>query len=460
MQKTEITKLIKQEESEIFERKKSLADKDRIAEVVCSFANGKGGKVLVGVSDKGKIIGVDIGKQTIEGLTDVIIDNTDPKIYPEITALKIEDKNLILISVEVGSHKPHTVFGRAFKRVGKNTKLMSQSEYESLLIEKNRHKMQFDTEICERAVFEDISNKKINWYLREREKARNISKKIKISTEELLVNLGCLQDGKPTNAGILFFGKQPLRFISHAQLRLAKIKGVKVYGHILDRLDCQGALWEMVDQAEEFIRKNIRLLGFRTEKSFRRDDKFEYPIKALREAIINGLIHRDYFHPADVRVLILDDRIEIASPGSFPKGVTPKKPKHKPVNKILSNLMYDIGFIEKYGTGIYLENELCLKNGNKKPIYDISENDTKVIFKTQVDDVTVIEVAKNIMDQLNVRQQKVIDYLQQKGKITRQEYEIINDLSKRTANRDINKLIEFNIIKVAGKSRAQHYILK
>ncbi|HHT9116181.1 MAG TPA: hypothetical protein ACFYEL_06910, partial [Candidatus Wunengus californicus] len=61
---------------------------------------------------------------------------------------------------------------------------------------------------------------------------------------------------------------------------------------ILDRLDCDGTLWEMADQAEEFIRKNIRLLGFRTDKSFRREDKFDYPIKALREAIINGLIHR------------------------------------------------------------------------------------------------------------------------------------------------------------------------
>ena len=69
----------------------------------------------------------------------------------------------------------------------------------------------------------------------------------------------------------------------------------------------------------------------------------------------NGLIHRDYYNPADVRVFIFDDRIEIVSPGPFPNGVTSKKPKHKPVNKVLSSLMYDIGYIEKYGSGIYLD---------------------------------------------------------------------------------------------------------
>jgi ATP-dependent DNA helicase RecG len=106
------------------------------------------------------------------------------------------------------------------------------------------------------------------------------------------------------------------------------------------------------------IKQNIRLFGFRTEYSFQRIDKLEYPIKAIRECIINALIHRNYFEPADTRVAIYDDRIEIISPGTFPEGVTPEEPKHVPVNPILCQLMYDVGFIEKYGSGIYMINEL------------------------------------------------------------------------------------------------------
>ncbi|MFH1412802.1 MAG: RNA-binding domain-containing protein [bacterium] len=456
MTKQAITKLIKQPESEIFEKKPSLSDIRRIVEVVCSFVNSNGGKILIGVSEKGKMIGVDIGKNTIERLTDTIIDNTDPKIYPEILTLTKDKKNLILILTKASPQKPHTAYGRSFKRAGKNTKLMSQTEYERLLLEKNKDKMQFDTEICKDATFKDISIRKVNWYLRGRKKARNVSDKVKISDKQLLTNLKCLKSNKPTNAGILFFAKDPLNYVSHAQLRLIRIKGIKIYGNILDRLDCKGTLWEMVGQAEEFIGKNVRLLGIRSEKSFRREDKFDYPIKALREAIINALIHRDYYNSADVRVFILDDRIEIVSPGSFPEGVTPEHPEHKPVNKILSNLMYDIGFIEKYGSGIYLINELCLENGNKKPVYDISPNQTMVTFKSQVKDVTVIEIDKKIIKEFNKRQRIFI-----KSKIknvSRSQYAKLVNCSIRTASSDLQDLLSRKMVKKIGAGKYIRYI--
>ncbi len=132
----------------------------------------------------------------------------------------------------------------------------------------------------------------------------------------------------------------------------------------------------MIDTAEDFIRKNIRLLGTRTEKSFRREDKFEYPLKALREAIVNALIHRNYFETGDVRVFIFDNRIEIINPGSFPEGGSPKNPRHKPVNEILCQLIYDIGLIEKYGSGIQMMKELSRSWGNKEPYYDLHPIET------------------------------------------------------------------------------------
>ena len=127
-----------------------------------------------------------------------------------------------------------------------------------------------------------------------------------------------------------------------------------------------------VNTAEEFIRRNIRLLSFRTSRSFQRDDKFEYPLNALREAIINALIHRDYQETADVRVFIFDNRVEIINPGTFPEGVSPDEPTHKPVNPTLSQFMFDIGFIERYGAGIRMMRRLCEEWGNKAPRYVFS----------------------------------------------------------------------------------------
>ena len=107
-----------------------------------------------------------------------------------------------------------------------------------------------------------------------------------MSYEKLLTNIeaAAATDGKtvPTNAGVLFFAKNPQRFFVQSPLRVVKFKGTKVFHPTIDRIDCQGALWEMITQAEDFIRKNIRLLSFRTEKSFMREDKFEYPIRAFK----------------------------------------------------------------------------------------------------------------------------------------------------------------------------------
>lgn len=449
MTKREFQDLIKEREN--VELKSSLSLINEIIEAISAFANTGGGKIIIGIDNAGRIIGVQIGKGTIEALTNRIAQNTDPKIHPKITVEEIDKKKIIIIEIKESLDKLVLAFGRPFKRVGKSTVKMSKDDYESLILEKHKEKLQFDKQICEDAKLEDIDKKKVKVYLKLREKNRNISSKIKMPLNQFLINIKAAINKKPTNAGILFFGKNPLKFISHAQLRLVRIKGVKIYGNILDRLDCDGTLWEMVEQAEDFIRKNIRLLGFRTEKSFRREDKFDYPIRALREAIINGLIHRDYFNLADVRVFIFDDRIEIVSPGPFPKGVSPEKPEHRPVNRILSELMYDIGFIEKYGSGIYLENELCLKNGNEKPVYEITSNQTKVTFKSQVKEVTVVEFEEKILEGLNKRQKKAIEYLKKNMEITNKRYQEICDTTKPTATRDLQELLKKRLIIKTGK---------
>ena len=140
--------------------------------------------------------------------------------------------------------------------------------------------------------------------------------------------------------------------------------------------------------------------------------------------------------------------------------VTLKKPQHKPVNKILSELMYDIGYIEKYGSGIYLENELCVKNGNKKPVYEIIPNQTTVIFKSQVEDVTVVELDETVMSQLNERQKKAVAYVKENGRITNKEYAELTVVNSRTALRDFIGLCHKEVFeKVGVTGRNTQYIL-
>ncbi|MFH1288983.1 MAG: RNA-binding domain-containing protein [bacterium] len=463
MARETLKNLIGTGESTKVEWKQSLSEISEIIETIAAFSNTKGGKVLIGVDTIGKAVGVQVVKGTLEELANRIAQNTDPKIQPRIVVEKTNRKNIIVIDVKESLDKLVLAFGRPFKRVGNCSVKMCKDEYERLILEKHKEKLQFDKQVCNDANIDDIDKKKVSWYLRKREEIRKVKKPQNMSYEKLLINIGTAQKAGnkiiPTNSGILFFGKNPQRFFVQSQLRVAKFKGTKVIHPVIDRIDCQGTLWEMIGQAEDFIRKNIRLQSFRTGKSFMREDKFEYPMEALREAMINALIHRDYRENSDARIFIFDDRIEIINPGTFPKDVTPKKPVHKAVNPVMCGLMYDIGFIEKYGSGIYMMKEMCQKWGNEKPYFELHPVQTKLIFKSQIKESTIIEMDEKILKGLNERQREAVNYMRKNFKIARKEYAKLCKTSERTANRELMALVQKGIIKRKGSGTKFYYEL-
>lgn len=454
-----VEELIKKGESESLELKSSLSQVNEIIETIAAFANAKGGKIIIGISNKGEILGLKIGKDTIEKLTNKILTSLEPKIYPSIKIEEIEGKQVIVISVEEAKKKPVFAFGRGYKRVGRSTLRMSREEIEKLILESK--KVYWDEQICEDTSLQDIDEEKVRWYLERREEIRKVKKPREMDLETLLINIKAAKEVngrvKPTNAGILFFGKNPQRFILQSQLRLARFAGKELSRDFLDRLDCSGTLWEMIEQAEDFIRKNVRLFGFRTEFTFKRIDKLEYPLKAIREGIINALVHRNYEEPSDTRVMIFDDRIEIVNPGSFPKGVTPENPRHVPVNPTLCQLMYDVGFIEKYGTGIFMMKELCKEYGIPEPIYEISEVETKLIFKSGGKAVLISEIEK-LGIELNERQKSALRYAFKEGFITNKIYREINKVSDETARKELVQLVNKGLLRAKGKGRSVKYV--
>ena len=240
-------------------------------------------------------------------------------------------------------------------------------------------------------------------------------------------------------------------------MRLARFVGVKLTRNFLDRLDCAGSLWEMIESAEDFINRNVRLFGFRMEFSFRRIDKLEYPMKAIREGLINAIIHRDYREPTETKVLIFDNRIEVINPGVFPEGVTPDNPRHVPVNPILCQLMYDVGFIEKYGTGIYMMKEICQEYGVPEPKFEISSTETKLTFLSGGKEVVLSEIEK-LGERLNERQKVALRYAFREGTITNKVYVDINKVSNKTASIELKGLVRIGLVKVIGKGRATKYI--
>ena len=429
-----------------------------VIETAAAFANTDGGIILIGVSDNREIRGITIGKETLRNWSNWIAQATGPRVVLEIGTVDVERKSVLWIRVETCRIKPVSVKGICYKRVGNSNRVMSAQEIVQMHL--NATGQTWDQLLAANAGSDDIDPKKVQWYLTQREEVRNVAKPQDMDATELLRNIkGGNGEGTPTHAGILFFGNYPQRFFQNTQLRVVRFKGISVTHPVINRLDCSGTLWEMVDAAEEFIRKNIRLLSFRTSKSFQRDDKFEYPLKALREAIINALIHRNYQKHSDVRVFIFDTRVEVINPGTFPEGVSPDAPVHEPVNPTLSQFMYDIGFIERYGSGIKMMKRLSEEWGNKAPRYEFHPLETKIIFDSPIQESTFIEI-DDISAQLNERQKNAFSYVQKHGHITRKEYVQINHVANTTAYEELRDMADKHLLDVRGKGRGTKYVQK
>ena len=429
-----------------------------VIETAVAFANTNGGIIFIGVSDRGDINGITVGKETLRDVSNRIAQATEPRVIVDVESVDVVEKSVLVVHIAEASIKPVSVRGRCYKRVGNSNRVMSPQEIAQMYL--NATGQSWDQLLVTRAGIDDIDEKKVEWYLTRRETTRNVAKPQDMSQTALLRNIDGLSDEDiPTHAGILFFSKYPQRFFQNAQLRVVRFKGISVTHPVINRLDCSGALWEMVDAAEEFIRKNIRLLSLRTSRSFQRDDKFEYPLAALREAIINALIHRNYQKHSDVRVFIFDNRVEIINPGTFPEGVSPDTPVHEPVNPILSRFMYDIGFIERYGSGIRMMKRLSAEWGNKEPRYEFHPLQTTIIFDSPIQESTFVEI-DDISAQLNERQKNAFSYVQRHGQITRKEYIEINHVSVRIAYEELKDLTNKGLLHVVGKGRGTKYVQK
>ncbi len=436
---------------------KERCDQEAI-ETAAAFANTNGGIIFIGVSDKKEIRGITLCKETLTDVTNRISQAIDPRVVMELESANIEGKSVLLVQITESQIKPVSVKGICYKRVGNSNRVMSPQEIAQMHLKSVGQT--WDQLSVVRAKNHDIDEQKIQWYLTRREASRNVAQPQNMTVPDLLRNIDCISEEEtPTHAGILFFGKHPQRFFQNAQLRVVRFKGTSVTHPVIDRLDCSGTLWEIVNDAEEFIRRNIRLLSFRSSKSFQRDDKFEYPLDALREGIINGLIHRNYQEPADVRVFIFDNRVEIISPGTFPEGVSPEKPMHKPVNPILTQLMYDVGFIERYGSGIRMMQRLCEEWENTEPRYDLHPLETTVIFDSPIEETTIVEI-DDISEQLNERQKNAFSYTQKHGEIAKRQYMEINSVSHGIAYEELKDMTDKGFLVMIGRGRATKYVRK
>lgn len=447
-----MTELIKNGESITLEFKESF-DREAI-ETIGALANTHGGSVLIGVRDKGQIAGVTVSRETLANWTNQIAQQTEPTIQVELETVLIEDKTIVRIRVSEYPLKPVAVKGRCFRRVASSNRQMSPPEIAQMHLQSTGNS--WDAMPSPNKTSADLNLAKLNKYLKT---ARTNGRRAFDPDDEpldILRKLELLRENQPTWAAILLFGRQPQSPLSQAQVHCGRFKNETI---IIDDRLIAGSVTDQVDEVMTFIQKHINVRFVITGKP-QRDQIWDYPLPALREAVINAVCHRDYADNADIQLKIFDDRIQLWNPGLLPFGLTVDElyqPHHssKPRNKQIAAVFYDLGLIERYGSGIQKMISLCREAGLPRPELMESSGGFLVIFRKnpeQGQHGNGIELVST--------EKIVVDFLRRHQRINNKAYRELFAVSERTALRELKALVAKGIlVKVGSTGRGTVYEL-
>ena len=368
MTEKQIKNLILTGEGYNIEFKQSL-DKSFIEEV-CAFANASGGYILMGISDEGKVTGVDTSNRSRSKIQD-ILNRLEPKLK---TSIEVK-KDIIVIHIPEGEDKPYGCPKGFFIRIGANSQKMTRNEIISFF--KKESHVRFEELVNKKANFkENFDTHAFKSFLQ----LAGISRTIKY--ESLLQNLSCLtEDKKMTNLGVLFFAKDIDFIMNYARVDCILFKGTERV-KILNRKEYMGGILDNIESALTFIKKHTNTEYVITGNP-RREEIHDYPELALREAIINAVCHRDYFiEEVPVSVEVFEDRVQIRNPGGLPKGYDRKRfgTESVPRNLLIASMLHRADYIEKAGTGISRIKQ-AIKNHNKKIKLKIEYGDNSLFYR-------------------------------------------------------------------------------
>ena len=235
----------------------------------------------------------------------------------------------------------------------------------------------FDGAACPKATLADLDDEATAAFIRTARRARAFPLAAEASPEELLTHLNLLNDGRPTHAAILLFGKEPQRFLISSEVKCAHFHGTTVAKPIPSYQVYKGTVFEAVDQAVDFVLAKINLsVGTRAE-SMQAPVAYEIPPEVVREAIVNAVAHRDYTSKGSVQVMLFADRLEIWNPGTLPASLTLEKLRQPhgsvPANPLLAEPLYLAKYIERMGTGIGDMIRRCVEVGLPEPEFSLSD---------------------------------------------------------------------------------------
>ncbi len=433
-----------------------------LAERMCGMANSRtGGVIIFGVRDEDRsIVGVNQTSDTIDTILRAarMVKPAITLLDENISAWSLDGHPIVTVEVPANDGKLYQYNGACLIRRGTFTVPLSIEEIWAYLNATGTTRWELGA--CEGTTLDDLDMDAVERYLGYRAEQSRQRRRY-VAPAELLVGLRAAvrkeqQNAvQPANAGILMFGFDPQLPLPQSEVvcvKYADALGVRSY---LDRKNFRGPLPQLIDQASGFLRQYIRVGA--TIRGFKREDEPEYPYEALREAIVNAIVHRDYGRIGEtVRVFMYADRVEVRSPGGLMPGITVDdllnlRVTSIPRNPVLAGFLRDVpGYMERIGSGIRFMMSEMRALGLPDPEF-IEHHDFTVTFRNGNPETQSADLSE--------RQQLGLRIVRERGSISTGEYCAATSVAESTGLRDLQELVSKSLLVVRGKKRGSRYFL-
>lgn len=369
-----------------------------VVESVCAFANKLGGTIFIGLKSAEKVLGLQLGPESLQHWLNEIKSKTEPVQIPDIESFEYKGKTLVAVTVHESAIKPVAVQGRCFKRHENSNHIMSPTEISDSMLQTQNSS--WDYVLDESSSMDDISLEKVKQSI---ERINSRGYHIPLDAEEFLLKNRLLRNGKLAFAAEMLFAKD---WHMNTAVQMGFFQSPTI---IKDRDEAHSDLVSQVDQVFNFVKKHINCAVVISGK-LENDLVWDYPLDALRELILNMIVHRDYRSPSESCVKVFADHIEFFNPGKLPDDISINDLLSNHYlstlrNKAIANHFHQLGEIEKYGSGITRVIKLFHEAGLEAPKFEVTGTGVKVTVWTRevADKPTTNENSDNNVDEVAVK---------------------------------------------------------
>ena len=377
----ELRELVNQGEDSTTQLKRQFNSVGAVASEIAAMLNSEGGKIIVGVSDQGEIVGVERLRELNQWISNACSQKIEPPASVITELLTVDEKRVMVIRVALGANKPYAVDKTAFwVKVGADKRRATREELRRLM---QASGVSYADEMPLAGTrLDDLDQFRFRLFCEQQYGSAADSLNLNLNLDRILSNLKLMKDLNLTFAGLLLFGNEPQRVRPQFVVKAVAFDGNSPTGTAyLDSEDMGYTLSEQFKNTMGFLGRNLHKL--QNGQNFNSTGIWEVPKVALEEAVANALIHRDYLISSSIRVFIFDDRVEIISPGHLPDTATIESIKagiQIVRNPILASFAPKLGFPYRgLGTGVPRMIEECRNSNLPEP--QLIEDKTGEVFR-------------------------------------------------------------------------------